>query len=871
TDDKFLVVIGEVEGQWLAYSDFDQSSQFEMNEGPFNDFNKARNQSVEIFQNGLFVFPNRNKTVSYPLLININAEAKPESIELGIDFENHGTHVAGIAGGNGEQIRGAAPETKFMALKVCTGVTCTTAAILRALVEAFYNPQGLVPDVVNISLGSHEGYEQDVFNYLMRDLASKFGTIFFISASNDGIGYRSINSIGSFGPVVSVGAHVSKDSLEKLYNLAPGVEAPLNSLLFFSSVGPSYTGQLRPNIVAPGAALSSLPLIGGGSALYNGTSMSSPISAGAASALLSLYKKTDGYAEWAKAREEKIKDIQNGGDGTVGGSLMKYPLALRTSLEETAEKMPYYTTAQQGHGLINIPRAFEHLTALQKSVDSDSTLFFDVEINSSAKNNRLYDRSVNIADVKTVGLSQEFDGELNEEKRLLIQNHTFEVRLERVEVQDTNGAVTTLTNDLPFAMSQGRGDGTARRSIPIVLSNNYKKLFYSVRNLSAMEEGKTYVAVYGLYDGATRVFTLLDVVHKPILLTTELKTHYLPGIESNAFKRSASFSKAGVDIKANEFHRYPIAVTAQDSQVNLDVALHPNAYGNLYVQVYDQDGSEIYFGQLNSDPQHPTESRKISVQLDVEEAGIYEVAFSAGNRAWMGPTKYDFIAGVSRFKASVERLDFDLTGKSEDKKTIALTDSSNQITDITLSSLDLVPMVEIKNVPVKPAHWTYVKVDPPKFVKNNSVWIVSVADDKKVDQSYFGRVDERLYVRKPNGDYEPVESALPQASSGTRKVFTDVDFEGKEIYAALETIDVVPESDGLKGALKKLTLDVIFPGNESTVAMQTSLRTEGGFYFIDVNVSRGSTKPNGVTYMGVIEVETNDERTGLEVPVKVRL
>lgn len=49
------------------------------------------------------------------------------------DFGSHGTHVAGIVGGDGFGIQGAAPKVQFMAQKVCSDLTCTDEAILRGL------------------------------------------------------------------------------------------------------------------------------------------------------------------------------------------------------------------------------------------------------------------------------------------------------------------------------------------------------------------------------------------------------------------------------------------------------------------------------------------------------------------------------------------------------------------------------------------------------------------------------------------------------------------------------------------------------------------------------------------------------------------
>ncbi|MEC8305978.1 MAG: S8 family serine peptidase, partial [Planctomycetota bacterium] len=267
-------------------------------ERPILDFNIARQiqrSGEELEYADMVVFPSRTKTIAYPLLFTADSENHVSHVTIGVAFNSHGTHVAGIIAGNGEEIVGAAPDAEIMALKACSGITCTESAIIRAMLKAFFNPQGYVPDVVNISLGSPEEYDKDRMDVLIQDLSAKFGTVFFVSASNSGSGYRSINHIGSVSPAVLVGAHASKETLARHYQLQEGVEVPDHVLQYFTSLGPSFTGQLRPNIVAPGSALSATSLVDDGSGMYNGTSMSSPIAAGATAALISAARGNKEY------------------------------------------------------------------------------------------------------------------------------------------------------------------------------------------------------------------------------------------------------------------------------------------------------------------------------------------------------------------------------------------------------------------------------------------------------------------------------------------------------------------------------------------------------------------------------------------------
>ena len=85
------------------------------------------------------------------------------------------------------------------------------------------------------------------------------------------------------------------------WSLAPSSFWPVNELLFFSSPGPTRDGRLKPEIVAPGVALSSMSrdaFFGGDERIVSpdsahvleaGTSMSSPHVTGAVALMLSVY------------------------------------------------------------------------------------------------------------------------------------------------------------------------------------------------------------------------------------------------------------------------------------------------------------------------------------------------------------------------------------------------------------------------------------------------------------------------------------------------------------------------------------------------------------------------------------------------------
>ncbi|MCH5378300.1 MAG: S8 family serine peptidase, partial [Planctomycetes bacterium] len=578
----------------------------------FNTARKAQREGHTVSDSDMVAFPSRTRTIAYPLLFEADDKGLVKHATLGVDFISHGTHVAGIIAGNDQQIRGAAPEAEIMAIKVCSGISCTDSAILRGLLEAFFNPMGYVPDVVNISLGSPEGYEKDSLSLLIQDLCAKFGTVFCISASNSGTGYRSINHLGSLSPAILVGAQVSKQTLARHYRLQEGVEVPENGLLHFTSVGPSYTGQLRPNLVAPGSALSSTPLIDEGSAMYNGTSMSAPITAGATAALLSFARQNPEYAKLEKWRQDKIRAVREKST-EARYSLTSICLAVRTALEDSAEEQPDYTIAQQGHGLLNIDAAYEPLVELAARINNDGLRFTEFKINNNSESQRLYDRSINIPPVKQVSLSLDEDGELAESTRLRLRNATTEVRLERVQIQSVDGTVQNLAGedaDLPFSIAVPGKEGVQGLSLVLVLSNpSVKGYFLSVRRLDQMVAGKTYIAQYNVYQHDQRLFTLLDVVHKPIELS-DLETEVnLPGIDVEKSQRVGCYVNRDQSIAARALHRYPVAVTERVSTLSVELGFGRDQSGMLLVQIYDPDGYLEAMAPIRKSPQLTSEQR----------------------------------------------------------------------------------------------------------------------------------------------------------------------------------------------------------------------------------------------------------------------
>lgn len=287
---------------------------------------------------------------SVPFTVQPMTQADPVTglffVNVGIVSGAHGSHVAGIATGNrlfGGQMSGAAPGAKIASVRVCLFVAgCTASALVEGMI---YVVEQANADVVNMSIGGLPALNDGnntravLYNRLIEDNDVQM----FISAGNSGPGENTIGDPAVASKVMAVGSYIHKETWQRNYGSNSFFTDNMHP---FSSRGPAEDGAFKPQIIAPGSAISTVPTwqvgqpVAGtyalppGYGMFNGTSMASPQAAGAAALLISAAKQRG-----KPYRAAQIRKVFNATSRFLGG----------------------YSAADQGNGLINVSRAWRML------------------------------------------------------------------------------------------------------------------------------------------------------------------------------------------------------------------------------------------------------------------------------------------------------------------------------------------------------------------------------------------------------------------------------------------------------------------------------------------------------------------------------
>ena len=285
-----------------------------------------------------------------------------------MDEDGHGTHVASIVASRNLTYGGVAPKASLYAYKVTLPGGQIYEPYMTAAMELASDPNGDDDlsdhlDVVNMSLGNLVN-DSNYYTARAADNLVEAGTVVVAAAGNDGQHYK-IGSPASAKRVVTVGAATYEGT---------GVSS-------YSSKGPLIDGDVKPNVVAPGASyyLQGQAICGARATHFVrshpncgdeqhvemfGTSMASPHVAGMAALLV-----------------QRFPDMS--------------PDEIRVVLEQAAVPLvnsdtgvPYDVTTQ-GHGMARLPDITQAIQRplvvyLEKTLDDESSVKFRIAVRSFA-------------------------------------------------------------------------------------------------------------------------------------------------------------------------------------------------------------------------------------------------------------------------------------------------------------------------------------------------------------------------------------------------------------------------------------------------------------------------------------------------------
>ncbi|XP_045597102.1 tripeptidyl-peptidase 2 isoform X2 [Procambarus clarkii] len=287
--------------------------------------------------------------------ISVNVHNTGNILEIVGMCSSHGTHVASIASANfpdNPEKNGVAPGAQIVSITIGDNRINsmeTGTALARAMLRVMKNPFYKV-DIINMSYGEHAHWsDTGRLGELAHEVVNKYGVIWVASAGNHGPALATVGVPPDFqsDSIIGVGAFVSPDMMMAEYSM---IEKLPGCPYTWSSRGPTADGARGVTVCAPGGAITSVPTFTlRSNQLMNGTSMASPHTAGCVGLIISALK---------------LKSIPYS------------PYSVRRSIQNTAHNLDVDVFAQ-GHGLIQVDRAVDHL--LEHSNGVEDKVRFTVE------------------------------------------------------------------------------------------------------------------------------------------------------------------------------------------------------------------------------------------------------------------------------------------------------------------------------------------------------------------------------------------------------------------------------------------------------------------------------------------------------------
>ncbi|TGD59082.1 S8 family serine peptidase [Flavobacterium humi] len=250
----------------------------------------------------------------------------------------HGTQVLSDMGGYvSGQLVGTAPDAHYY-LFITEDVSSESPLEESNWVEAAEMADSLGVDVINTSLG-YFTYDNPNYSYTYDDMN---GTTSFVSRAADIAftrGMICVTSAGNSGSTVNPHIAVPGDAA---LNLTVGAVNAAEVKGGFSSIGPSFDGRIKPDLMAMGVA-AVVATQTGSIGTNNGTSFASPILAGAITSFWSAFP-TKTNAEIVRIIKESA-DRFTAPNNNYGYGIPDFQLALNRALSApsfTQEKFNVY-------------------------------------------------------------------------------------------------------------------------------------------------------------------------------------------------------------------------------------------------------------------------------------------------------------------------------------------------------------------------------------------------------------------------------------------------------------------------------------------------------------------------------------------------
>jgi serine protease AprX len=209
-----------------------------------------------------------------PFFDAVNGQVAP------YDDHGHGTHVAGIAVGDGTggpnaaTYAGVAPGASLSVAKVLNALgSGTEAQVIAGIQWCAARPSARV---ISMSLGTSVASDGlDAISQAV-DSAAAAGKVVVVAAGNSGDFPTTVGSPGAAAGAITVGAVAEWSAPPAAGNHSDGVY-----LAPFSSRGPTLDGRTKPDVASPGVTITSAQAgTTSGYVTFSGTSMATPFVSG---------------------------------------------------------------------------------------------------------------------------------------------------------------------------------------------------------------------------------------------------------------------------------------------------------------------------------------------------------------------------------------------------------------------------------------------------------------------------------------------------------------------------------------------------------------------------------------------------------------